>query len=146
MYRILKKYMNEHFSQKYFENNKAFSFYTYYSNIGTFIKHTLTAEKDRFICRADLPFEVLYDDDYFMFQIETIAKINNNLESGYIEVNDKDKSIAFCVEFIPRVKYSEFSENYYMDCLQKLSFYGSDVVDEEFGNMLNESLAYWWTA
>ena len=146
MNRILNKYMKDYFPLKYFERDKAFCFYTYYSNAGTFVRHMLTAEKDRIVVQAELPFEMMYDDDYFAFQIEAIAKINNDLEYGYIEVNDEGKSITFCAEFTPCMKYSEFTEHYFMDNIHKLSFYGQDVLDAEFGEMLNNSLADWWTA
>ena len=88
---------------------------------------------------------MLYDDDYFEVQIESIAKINNNLESGNIEIKSEDKTVSFCIEFHPRMKYSEFTEYYFMDSLKKLVFYGQDVLDTKFGDILNESLVYWWT-
>ena len=146
MYQILKKYMSENFSSKYTEKNNVFSFYSYYSNMGTFVKHYVYADKERFRCIAQLPYELLFEDDYYDFQISAIAKVNNDIERGYVEVNEDTKELFFYIDFKPVVKYSEFTKNYYIENLDQLMQYGEDVLDDEFGEILNNSISYWWTA
>ena len=143
MYKILKQYMNEHYANRFTEVDKVFAVHKYYASMSTFVQHKITADKNGFYCVAELPVKTLYDEDYYEFQIEIIARINNDLEHGKVVVNEENKTLTFCTEFTPQQKYNEFSRYYYDENITKMLTYGENVFDDEYGRMIDDTFVWW---